>query len=58
MGKVKRERFLLQIWNMVSHAEHGSYVKKQKGSSISKEINGAGSTSGDAGIINANLRIS
>jgi hypothetical protein len=40
------------MWHITSHAEHDSYIEKQERSSISKEINGVGSTSGDAGIIN------
>jgi uncharacterized membrane protein YebE (DUF533 family) len=53
MAKERTEGLLLQIWNITSHAEHDSYIEKQERSSISKKINGVGSTSGDAGIINA-----
>lgn len=53
MAKGKDRRIQLQIWNITSHAEHDSYIEKQERSSISKGINGVGSTSGDAGIINA-----
>jgi hypothetical protein len=50
---VRTKELLLQICNITSHAEHDSYIGKQERSSISKEINGVGSTFGDAGIVNA-----
>jgi hypothetical protein len=53
MAKVRTEELLLRIWSNTSHAEHDSYIEKQERSSISKEINGVGFTSGDARIINA-----
>jgi hypothetical protein len=59
-GKWKRKflgitlKFLYKIWNTTSQAERDSCMKNHRDSSISKHVNGAGSTSGDVRIINAN----